>query len=63
MDGRKNHAVWTTRLARSLPLANEVGSMRGKIRFLSGEGLGKLVKRTAAEVSVRQIEIADDRCT
>ena len=23
---------------------------------------GKLVKRTAAEVSVRQIEIADDRC-
>ena len=24
---------------------------------------GKLVKRTAAEVSVRQIEVADDRCT
>ena len=37
--------------------------MHGKIRFWSGEGRGKLVKRTAAEVSVRQIEIADDRCT
>ena len=42
----------------------QVGGMHGKIRFWSGEeGEGKLVKRTAAEVSVRQIEIADDRCT
>ena len=40
-----------------------VGGMHGKIRFWNGEDRGKLVKRTAAEVSVHQIEIADDRCT
>ena len=41
----------------------QVGGMHGKIRFLERRRPGKLVKRTAAEVSVRQIEIADDRCT
>ena len=40
-----------------------VGGMHGKLRFWNGEDRGKLVKRTAAEVSVRQIEIGDDRCT
>ena len=39
----------------------QVGGMHGKI--LERKRPGKLVKRTAAEVSVRQIEIADDRCT
>ena len=32
-------------------------------KILERKKPGKLVKRTAAEVSVRQIEIADDRCT
>ena len=32
-------------------------------KILERKRPGKLVKRTAAEVSVRQIEIADDRCT
>ena len=34
--------------------------MHGKVRFRRP---GKLVKRTAAEVNVRKIEITDDRCT
>ena len=37
----------------------QVGGMHGKLRFWSGEGRGSW---TAAKVSVRQIEIADDRC-
>ena len=40
-------------------IIKNIGGMHGKIRFWSGEGRGKLVKRTAAEVSVRQIEIPD----
>ena len=32
-------------------------------KILERKRPGKLVKRTAAEVSVRQIEIVDDRCT
>ena len=31
-------------------------------KILERKRPGKLVKRTAVEVSVRQIEIADDRC-
>ena len=36
--------------------------MHGKVRLRERRRPEKLVKRTAAEVSVRQIEIADDRC-
>ncbi|CAI8057668.1 hypothetical protein GBAR_LOCUS31419 [Geodia barretti] len=34
----------------------QLGGMHGKIRFWSGEAWGKLVKRTAAEVSSNSIE-------
>ena len=41
----------------------QVGGMHGSNKILERRRPGKLVKRTAAEVSVRQIEITDDRCT